>query len=153
MVRLCDLPRVTREHIENLDCPRFETRPWKQGVQLSQRRVAIISSAALIRRGESPFRASDVSFRTIRHDLPDNDILMSHVSVNFDRTGFQEDAEVVLPRRRLDALAKSGMIGSVAAEHYSVMGSIEPSKLATTGREIASRLKADQVDAALLVPV
>ena len=153
MARLSDLPRVTREHIENLDCPRLETRPWVQGTRLSQRRAAIISSAALIQRGDSPFRASDSFFRTIRHDLPDNDVLMSHVSVNFDRTGFQEDAEVVLPRRRLDELVRSGTLGSVAAEHYSVMGSIEPRRLTTTAREIAHRLKADQVDAALLVPV
>lgn len=153
MARLSDLPEVTREHIENLDCPRFETRPWMVGARSSQRRVAIVSSAALICRGDRPFHASDASFRTIRHDLPDSDILMSHVSVNFDRTGFQEDAEIVLPRRRLDELAASGMIGSVASEHYSVMGSIEPRKLAATGREIARRLKADQVDAALLVPV
>ena len=47
---------------------------------------------------------------------------MSHVSVNFDRTGFQRDLNVVLPRDRLDELVASGKIGGVAPEHYSFMG-------------------------------
>lgn len=44
---------------------------------------------------------------------------MSHVSTNFDRTGFQQDWNIVFPLDRLQELAAKGIIGSVAAYHYS----------------------------------
>jgi D-proline reductase (dithiol) PrdB len=46
---------------------------------------------------------------------------MSHVSVNFDRTGFQQDLKVIFPLDRLRELAVEGSIGSVAAFHYSFL--------------------------------
>ena len=36
-------------------CPNFETQPFVVGPPLAQRRLAIVSSAALIRRGDQPF--------------------------------------------------------------------------------------------------
>ena len=51
-----------------------------------------------------------------------NDILMSHLSINFDRAGFQWDLNVVHPIDRSREFAADGVIGSVASAHYTVMG-------------------------------
>ena len=83
----------------------------------------------------------------------DSDLLNSHVSINFDRTGFQEDWNVVFPIDRLNELAADGTIGSVADTHYSFMGAAEPDLIEPHARELAGHLKRDNVDAVLLAPV
>jgi D-proline reductase (dithiol) PrdB len=79
--------------------------------------------------------------------------LISHVSINFDRTGFQEDWNTVFPIDRLNELAAAGVIGSVADTHYSFMGAAEPDLIEPHARELAGHLKRDNVDAVLLPPV
>jgi D-proline reductase (dithiol) PrdB len=71
----------------------------------------------------------------------------------FDRTGFQQDWNVVFPLDRLHELARDGVIGSVAAFHYSLMGATDPSYMEASAHELARLLTQDQVNAVLLVPV
>ena len=78
---------------------------------------------------------------------------MSHVSSNYDRTGFQQDLNVVFPLERLQEMAAAGEIGSVADYHYSFMGATEPEELEARTRQLAGLLKADKVDAVVLLPV
>ena len=78
---------------------------------------------------------------------------MSHVSVNFDRTAFVRDINVVFPIERLQAMAAAGTISSVAAMHYSFMGASDPRGMEANARAVAGRLKSDNVDAVLLTPV
>jgi D-proline reductase (dithiol) PrdB len=78
---------------------------------------------------------------------------MSHISINFDRTGFQEDWNVAFPLDRLNELAADGVIGSVARTHYAFMGATDPVEMEPHARELAGRLKADRVDAVILSPV
>ena len=78
---------------------------------------------------------------------------MSHISINYDRTGFQEDWNIVFPLDRLNELAAEGEIGSVAATHYSFMGATDPVQMEPYARELAGRLKQDKVDAVILSPV
>ena len=54
----------------------------------------------------------------------------------FDRTGFQEDHNVVLPIDRLNELAAAGEIGAIASIHYSFMGATHPDKLERTVKVI-----------------
>jgi D-proline reductase (dithiol) PrdB len=115
--------------------------------------VAIVSSAGLVVRGENPFRGRDADYRVIPADTKPDDLLISHISINFDRTGFQEDWNVVFPRDRLRELAAAGMIGGVAPTHYSFMGATDPVQMEPYAREVAARLKQDRVDAAILPPV
>jgi len=56
VTQLTDLPPAQAKRLAELECPDFETRPWVSGPALSQRRVAIASSAGLVVRGENPFR-------------------------------------------------------------------------------------------------
>jgi D-proline reductase (dithiol) PrdB len=153
VTRLTDLPPAQAKRLAELDCPNFTTRPWVTGPPLSQRRVAIVSSAGLVVRGENPFRGRDADYRVIPADTKPDDLLISHISINFDRTGFQEDWNVVFPVDRLRELAAEGMIGSVAETHYSFMGATDPVQMEPYARELASRLKRARVDAAILPPV
>ena len=153
MTRLSDLPPAQAKRLAELECPDFETRPWVTGPALSQRRVAIVSSAGLVVRGEMPFRGRDPDYRVIPAATKPEDLLISHISSNFDRTGFQEDRNVVFPLDRLNDLANEDVIGSVAATHYSFMGATDPVQMEPHARELAGRLKRDRVDAVILPPV
>jgi D-proline reductase (dithiol) PrdB len=153
VTRLTDLPPTQAKNLAELPCPEFATRPWVTGSALAERRVAIVSSAGLVVRGENPFRGRDPDFRVIPGDTKADGLLMSHISVNYDRTGFQEDWNVVLPIDRLNELAAEGAIDSVAATHYSFMGATDPVQMEPHAREVADRLKRDQVDAVILPPV
>jgi len=153
MTRLTDLSPDQAKRLAEVECPDFQTRPWVTGPVLSQRRVAIVSSAGLFVRGKNPFRGRDPDYRAIPADTKSEELLMSHISINFDRTAFQEDWNVVFPLDRLRELAVEGAIGSVAKTHYSFMGAIDPTQAEGHVRELAGRLKSDQVDAVLLAPV
>ncbi len=112
-----------------------------------------MSSAGLVVRGEDPFRGRDPDYRAIPARTTPEELLVSHISINFDRTGFQEDWNTVFPLDRLNELAGDGVIGSVAATHYSFMGATDPVEMEPHARELAGRLKRDQVDAVILSPV
>jgi D-proline reductase (dithiol) PrdB len=138
------------------EAPRFDETPWADGPPLRERRVALISTAGLHRRGDRPFNggAGATEYRVIPADTTAGELVMSHISVNFDRSGFRQDLNVVLPLDRLKELAADGTIGSVADFHYSFMGAPWPStKFEPKARELAALLKRDRVDAAVLIPV
>src|ERR1700756_2804288 len=153
MTRLTDLPPAQAQRLAELECPDFATSPWVTGPALSQRRVAIVSSGGLVVRGEEPFRGRAADHRPAPADTQAKDLLISHISINFDRTGFQEDWNVVFPLDRLNELAAEGTIGSVATMHYSFMGAPDPVHMEPHARELAGRLKGDAVDAVILPPV
>ena len=157
MVRLADLPEWERAHmldkLKGLD--EFSARPWVQPPPLAQCRIAIVSTAGLHKRDDRPFgpSATATDYRIIPGDTPAGDLVMSHQSVNFDRTGFQEDHNVAFPLDRLNELAREGAIGGVADFHYSIMGAAPIRQLAGKARELAGLLKRDKVDAVVLSPV
>src|SRR6185503_6124036 len=153
VTRLTDLPPAQAKRLVELECPVFETRPFAAGPRLSRRRVAIVSSAGLVVRGETPFRGRDPDYRAIPATTRPDELLCSHISINFDRTGFQEDWNVVFPLDRLNELAAEGTIGSVGATHYSFMGATDPVEMEAAARGVAGRLHADNVDAVILPPV
>jgi D-proline reductase (dithiol) PrdB len=153
MVRLADLPPAQAQRLAAFDCPNFATQPWVTGPPLSRRRVAIVSSAGLVVRGSVPFRGRHPDYHMIPPGTRPDDLLISHVSINFDRTGFQEDWNVVFPIDRLNELVAQRTIGSVADTHYSFMGAAEPDLIEPHARELAGRLKRDGVDSVVLAPV
>src|ERR1700686_1910994 len=153
VTRLTDLPSDQAKRLAELECPDFATRPWVTGPDLSQRRVAIVSSAGLVVRGEQPFRGRDPDYRAIPSTVAADDLLCSHISINFDRTGFQEHWNAVFPLDRPNELAAEGTVGSVAATHYLFMGATDPVQMEPYARELAGRLKADAVHGFILSPV
>ena len=104
--RLSDMPEVEASHLRRIECPTYEDTPALAGKPLSRRRVVLISTAGLHKRGDRPFRPGDGSYRVIPAETPARDLVMSHISVNFDRTGFQQDHNVAFPIDRLRELAR-----------------------------------------------
>ncbi len=158
MVRLADLPESERKsHLDRVSTlPRFSSQPWARGPALSRRRVAIVTTAGLHARSDAPFDSggAGIDYRVIPGEAAPADLVMSHASVNFDRTGFQSDWNVVFPLDRLRDLARDKVVGSTAAFHYSFMGAIpQVTRYEPKGRELAAMLKADNVDAVVLSPV
>ena len=154
MARLELMTEQERKHLEDLPCPTFETNPWVAGPPLSARRVAIISTAGLHRLDDRPFTFDPGDYyRIIPGDIKATDLMMSHVSTNFDHSGFQQDWNVLFPIDRLQELAEEGIIGSAGDFHYSFMGAIDPLQMEQDTRKLASIIKKDHVDALLLIPV
>ncbi|MBF0525092.1 MAG: selenoprotein B glycine/betaine/sarcosine/D-proline reductase [Deltaproteobacteria bacterium] len=153
MARLEDMPKEQAAHIANLDCPTYVTQPWVAGPPLSQRRVALISTAGLHHRQDRPHTGLTPDYRVIPGDIAPQDLVMSHVSTNFDRTGFIQDFNLIFPLERLRELADQGLIAGVADFHYSFMGATDPRQMSGQAGEVARLLLKDQVNAVLLVPV
>src|SRR5260370_2577183 len=124
--RLNEMPEVEARHLARLRCPRYKGTPLLAGELIAGRRVVVISTAGLHRLGDRPLQPGDGSYRVIAADTPANELVMSHISVNFDRTGFQQDLNVVLPIDRLRELVADGTVGSMASVHYSFMGAFPP---------------------------
>ena len=155
MVRLEKLSEGEREFTHRMAdmCPSFEIQPCVKGPPLSQRRVAIISTAGLHGRHDHPFLMDpDDYYRVIPGDAQANDLVMSHLSAGMDRTGYQRDWNVVLPLDRLREMAQEGIIGSVADFHYSYNSIRAKVDETEPIREVASLLKKDKVNAVLLFP-
>ena len=153
MALLKQMPEPMKSHLTKLPCPSFENQPWVSGKSLASRRISLISTAGLQQRGDRPFEGRTGDYRVIPGDIKSRDLVMTHISTNFDRTGFQQDWNVVFPLERLRELAAEGIIGSVAAYHYSFMGATDPAEMEPAARNLALLLKGDRVDGALLVPV
>lgn len=153
MVRLADLSEAEAEHLLTLSCPDNDDSPWTVAPDAASIRLAIVTTAGLSRRDDPAFKPSSTDYRVVPAEVSTSELLMSHVSTNFDRSGFQQDINVVFPIDRLRELADAGDIASVASLHYSFMGAAEPEKLEAKARELAGLLKEDRVNAVLLTPV
>jgi D-proline reductase (dithiol) PrdB len=157
MVRLADLPEWEREHMLGKipALPKFGIRPWVEGGPLASRRIALITTAGLHLRSDRAFTVETRNdYRVIPGDARGSDLVMTQFSVNFDRSGFQRDVNVVFPIDRLKELARDGAIGSAADFHYSFMGAGSAvTKYEPKAKELAGLLKKDRVDAVLLTPV
>ena len=154
MVRLTDMLEDDRNHLLAKPCPKFEGEPWVEGPPLNERRIAIVTTAGLQMREDAPFNFRSAEYRVIPGTVEGKDLVMSHTSVNFDRSGFQRDANVVFPIDRLRELESEGAIGSLASHHYSFNGAyMEPDAYAKNAQEVAALLRSDAVDTVLLVPV
>ena len=154
MVRLESLSEPEQKLLMSLPCTSFDTNPWVKAPALDKARVAIITTAGLHTRNDRPFQIDPNDFyRVIPGDVEANDLVMSHLAASFDRSGFQRDWNVCFPLDRLRELEAEGIIGSLAAFHYSVSSAHSAEEFDAPAREIARLLKKDNVNAALLFPV
>ena len=152
MVRLADLTEEERRSLLEYECPQFQIDAYVAGPPLAERRVALMTTAGLRRSSDRPFAVNSVDYRLLPVEHRD-ELVMDHISSGFDRTGFAQDLEVVLPLGRLAELAAAGVVGSVADLHYSFMGAGDVHAMRTPVRQIARALHADGVDAVVLSPV
>lgn len=160
MASLSDLPLKYRLFIRTY---RYRSVDWRPGAvlktPLSEARIAAITTAAFHTPDQTPFdesiRGGDVSFRTIPLDADLRALGIAHRSDAFDHRGIEADRNLALPLDRLSELARERRVGSVAARHFSFMGSIPaPGRLVSeTAPEVATLLGDDGVDGVLLTPV
>lgn len=156
MVRLSDLHPEEGDRLGLIanDLPHVEAGQWITPKPLSESKVALITTSGIHRRSDPPFRPGIPEYRLIPADVDFGDLVMSHMSANFDRTAYQEDPNVMMPLERLHELVEAGEVGSVAQWHYSFMGAIpSPLLLEESGTEVGELLRRDGVDAAVLIPV
>lgn len=140
------------ESLLGMPLPSFDHTPWTTAAAPGEARVALVSTAGLMHDGDPPFTLGSADYRVIdaRSERP---LRMSHISTNFDRSGFLRDEGVVLPLQRLGELEHRGAIGSRARYHYSFMGATDPADLEPAAEELAGVLHGDGVTATVLAPV
>jgi D-proline reductase (dithiol) PrdB len=128
--------------------------PWITPKPLNESKVAILSTAGLHRRSDPPFKAGAIDYRLLPGDVDFSDVVVSHVSSNFDRTAFQRDPNIWFPLDRLREMVVAGEVGSVSKWHYTFMGAqTDHDALRDAGEEVGQLLAADEVDVVLLIPV
>jgi hypothetical protein len=113
--------RAMRASLAELPVPNTGPDVFHPAPPLGQARVALVTTAGVMRHGEIPWNHEDPSFRVFGTTEPG--LFAAHVSLNLDRTGAVADLNVVFPRDRLVELAAAGTIGAVAPRHLSFMGS------------------------------
>ena len=155
MVRLSDLPEHERAHLLDKNLAPLTPPGWvPPGKPRRERRVALVTTAGLHRREDAAFELTDASYRVLPGELHASDLVMSHSSVNFDRSGFAEDVNLVFPIDRFRELADEGVIGGLASNHYSFMGAgLLPEAYEAPVRDLARILHRDAVDTVFLTPV
>ena len=153
MAHLSDMPEKQRNLIVNQDLPDYDDTPCVEGPALPERKIAIITTAGLHSREDKAFTPGVGEYRIIPNDTDMNDLIMSHVSTNFDRTGYQQDLNIVFPIERLRELKESGNVGEVASYHYAFMGATPPTAHEAVAKDLAVLLKNDNVSGVLLAGV
>ncbi|MFN8523595.1 MAG: glycine/sarcosine/betaine reductase selenoprotein B family protein [Chloroflexota bacterium] len=151
------LPEAQRAFLIAFGAQENPDTPWTPLPRpLATSRLALVTTAGLHHRDDAPFRpgvkGGDPTYRVIETDRGSGDLLTSHPSIGFDRTGMQADVNVAFPLDRLVELSQRGFVGSVATRHYSFIGAIQdvgPIQR-ETGPEVARQLVAQGVDAVLL---
>ena len=151
MVKLAEMPAAAQGFFDEVELPEPEQDTWTEPVPAGERRVAIVSSAGILQRGDKPFSWHARDYRML--SKYDHDLVMTHIAVDFDRTAWQQDLNSILPLDRLDEMAQAGEIGSVAEDHYAFLGSTDPVNLASSASEVAARMREDKVNTVFLVPV
>jgi D-proline reductase (dithiol) PrdB len=136
--------------VVNLDPP-----PWQPlRKPLSACRLGLIASGGIYVTGQVAFHyKDDTSVRVIPTDVKTADLRATHFA--YDLTDARSDPNVVFPIEPLRQLVQEGGIGALADHAYTFMGGIYSAR--RVREELApwltERLRAEQVDAVLLVPV
>ena len=140
------------EVFSNIPVPDYDLTKAVGGPPISERKVALISTAGLMHRGEPAFSIDSIDYRII-DSKDETELVMSHVSVNFDRTGFASDHNVVFPIDRLREKVAAKEVGELSRYHYSFMGAVSPEKLRPAAAELSKNLLSDKVDGVILIPI
>lgn len=141
--------------------------PWQSGEAipwttlkkpLADCTLAVITTSGVHHSGQEPFdmqdSEGDPSFRAISAATISSDYLITHDY--YDHSDAEKDLNIVLPLDRLRELQQEGVLGRLAATHYSFMGHIDGRHIATlinhSAKQVVEKLKQDRVDVVLLTP-
>ena len=133
--------------------------PWAEPVKpLHQAKLALVTTSGIHHRNQQGFdmgdKNGDPSYRTLDGKELFDDFQITHDY--YDHSDARKDPNIIFPLDRLEELVAEGALGSLARTHYAFMGHIDAEHITTliekTAREVAARLKKDQVDIVLLTP-
>ena len=99
---------------------------------------------------DGPEKLGDWSYRSIDLSIPTSTLNVSHI--HYDTSGPKPDVNCVFPLDTFKELENDKIIGSIANTNYSFMGYIQKPDLLseTTAKEVAEKLKNDNIDAVVL---
>lgn len=143
-----------RANAPNTVLPEFATTAFTPPPPLRSACVAIVTTGGLLERGAPAWKRGEQTFRVF--DAAERALHMGHWSLNYDRSGFSADINVVYPVDRLHELAAEGIIGSVAPRHLSFMGALDETMTTLrldSGPAAAKLLRDDGVGVVLLTGV
>jgi len=144
----------TRASAAKMDALPITATAFTVPPKLANAQVAIVTTGALLADGQRDWSQGEQTFRVIPRD--ERRLRMAHWSLNYDRTGFTSDLNVVFPIDRLEELAREGIIGAVAPRHISFMGALHDT-LSTirldTGPAAAKILRDDGTNVVILTGV
>jgi hypothetical protein len=138
--------------------PQNNIAPFGPGIDLSQSRLTLISSAGVyLPESQKPFSTNkaelgDTSIRLIPMSTPPEKLAYAHVA--YDHTAVEQDFQVLIPLRHLQDMADEGIIGDLSPSFISFCGWL-PDVEKTINElipAIVQAAKAQEVKAALLVP-
>lgn len=121
---------------------------------LAECRVGLASSGGVYQLGQVAFNyKDDTSVRAIDSSVPLSQLRVTHFA--YDTTDARRDPNCVLPLSAMRRFAQEGRIGALAPTALSFMGGIYSARRVRDelAPRVADRLLAEEVDAALLVPV
>ena len=136
--------------------------PWTPlSKPLSTCTISIVSTAALA-SSDRPFDLqierldpwfSDPSYRVLPRSTTTGEVQSFHLHINPEFA--TQDLNCVMPLERLAELVASREVGDSAPSHYSYIGyTLRPERLLhETVPAVVDRMRQEQVDAVLLVPV
>jgi hypothetical protein len=138
--------------------PKNKTAPSGPGVDLTQSRLMLISSAGgYLGDSQEPFSTNradlgDYTTRQFPSSTPLEALAFAHVA--YDHTAVEEDPQVLVPLRHLEDLVSEGVIGELAPSVISFCG-WQPDVVRTINElipAVVQAAKTEEVEAALLVP-
>ncbi|MBI5574790.1 MAG: hypothetical protein HY896_00320 [Deltaproteobacteria bacterium] len=121
---------------------------------LSECRLGLAASGGVYVAGQVAFHyKDDTSLRDIPADVDSSMLRATHFA--YDLSDARTDPNVVFPIDTLRRLAREGVIGSLASRFQSFMGGIYSARRVTgeLAPQLLQRLREEEVDAVLLVPV
>jgi hypothetical protein len=133
------------------------TAPAGRAIDLSQSRLMLITTAGTyLKESQEPFDApnplGDYSIRTYPLSTPFEALAVAHN--HYDHTAINQDPQVLLPMQHLADMVNEGKIGALASAVVSFSG-YQPDVARVVYElipEIIRVVKAQEIDAALLVP-
>ncbi|HJM83345.1 MAG TPA: glycine/sarcosine/betaine reductase selenoprotein B family protein [Nitrospinota bacterium] len=137
----------------------FENTPWAPIVKpLSEIKVSIVTTSGVHLNSDLPFNmedeTGDPSYRIVPSDADISTLTITHNYYN--HSDADRDINIVFPIERMREYVDEGRIGSLANQHYGMMGHIRENHLGEYMNkwlpEVAKMMKEDSVDCALITP-
>jgi D-proline reductase (dithiol) PrdB len=130
--------------------------PWtRSSVPLAASKIAVVTTAGFYAKGQSPFLegspAGDWSYRVIPREIPVGKLNWSKFTVD-KRLGLL-DPNMLLPLDRLAELKEQGVVGSLAANHYSFYSfTARPNRVVDgSAKDAARRIRYEGVDKVIVL--